>query len=164
MSMRQHSLTATVALVLVAVGWTVFQARAERPKLPRPVAINRPAPMVSPPTAHDILDGGALLDVKAAQRAQLRALDARWVSESAGFQAQLDAATAEFSRFMDEARATGRTRLQEIQRRSAEIGELSAALRHRRQLHTEAAAAVLTDWQRARLGDIPRVVASGGQR
>jgi hypothetical protein len=166
MSIRQYSLVATAALVIAAVGWTIFRPQAERPKvsLPSPVAIARPAPMTLPPTARDILDGGVLLGLKAAQRKRLRALDATWARESAAAQAELDAAIADFSRFMDETRATGRTSLQEIQRRSAEISELSATLRERRQRHVEAAAAILTDWQRTKLGDVTRAVAAGGQR
>jgi hypothetical protein len=166
MSTRPYSLAAAAALVTAAVGWTIFQPQAERPKVsvPSPVALARPAPMALPPTARDILDGGVLLDLKAAQRTRLRALDAAWARESAAAQAALDAATADFSRFMDEARATGRTSLQEIQRRSAEISDLSATLRERRQRHVEAAAAILTDWQRPKLGEVTRAVAAGGQR
>ncbi len=167
MSIRQYSLGATVALVIVAAGWTIFQARSERPKMsvPSSVAIARPAtPVVLPPTARDILHGGVLLDLKAAQRTRLRALDATWARQSAAAEAALAAALADFSRFMDEARATGRTSLQEIRHRSAEISELSATLREGRQRHTEAAAAILTDWQRTRLGEVTRVGAAGGYR
>jgi hypothetical protein len=165
-SIRQSALATAAALVIVAVGWTVLQGRAERPKqsLPTPAAITRPAPLALPLTARDILNGGVLLDLKAAQRRRLRALDATWARESAAAQAALDAATADFSRFMDEARATGRTSLQEIQRRSAEISDLSATLRERRQRHIEAAAASLTDRQRTKLGEVTRAVAAGGQR
>ena len=163
MSIRQYSLAATAALVIVAVGWTIFEARAERPKLslPRSVAITRPAPVALPPTARDILYGGVLLDLNAAQRTRLRELDATWARPSAAAQAELDAAIASFSKFMDAARATGRTSLQEIQRRSSQISELSAALREQRRLHTDAAAAILTDWQRARLGEVIPAVAAG---
>jgi hypothetical protein len=165
MNIRQSSLAAA-ALVIVAAGWTVLQGRAERPKrsLPTPAAITRPAPMALPPTARDILDGGVLLDLKVAQRTRLRALDATWARESAAAQAELDAAMADFSRFMDEARATGRTSLQEIQRRSAEISESSTTLRECRQRHVEAAAAILTDWQRTKLGEATWAARAGGQR
>ena len=165
MSIRRHSLTAvTLALVAAAAGWAIIEAPTERPRLsaPKPGAITRPALAAMPPTARDILDGGAMLDLKTGQRTRLRALDATWASESAAARAQLDAAVAEFSRFMDEARATGRTSLQEVQRRSAEFSELSAALRERRQRHAEAAAATLTEWQRTRLRQVTRPVASGG--
>ena len=165
MSIRQSSLAAA-ALVIVAVGWTILQARPEHPQLslPRSAAITRPAPVALPPTARDILDGGVLLDLTAAQRTRLRALDATWASQSAAAQAELDAAMASFSKFMDETRATGRTSLQEIQRRSGEISELSAALREQRRLHAHAAAAILTDWQRSRLGEVQRVGTAGGSR
>jgi hypothetical protein len=116
---------ATVALVVAGTGWAIIQAQPERPGLPRP----EPVVMMRPAEAALSLT------------ARLRALDATWTSESTAAQADLDAATAEFSRFMDEARATGRTSVQEVQRRAAEIGELSAALRQRRQRHAEAAAA-----------------------
>jgi hypothetical protein len=166
MNIQQHSLTAAAALAIVAVGWTLFQGRADRPKLslPRPVAITRLAPVAVPPTARDILDSGALLDLRAAQETQLRALDATWARDSTAIQAQLDAATADFSRFMDEKRGRGRTSVQEVQRRSAGISELSTALRERRQIHAEAAAAILTHWQRTRLGEVTKTVAAGGQR
>jgi len=166
MSIRQYSLAVTAALVVGAVGWTIVQPRAERSKLalPSPVAIARPAPVALPPTARDLLDGGVLLDLKAAQRMRLRALHAAWARQSSAAQAALDAAMVDFSRFMDEARASGRTSLPEIQHRSAEISELSAALRERRQRHAEAAAAILTDWQRTRLGEMTRVGAAGGSR
>ena len=165
MNIWRHSLTlATVALVVAGVAWAIIKAPTERPRLPRPepVVMMRPAVVALPPTARDILGGAALLDLKAAQRTRLRALDATWTSESTAAQADLDAATAEFSRFMDEARATGRTSLPEIQRRAAEIGELSAALRQRRQRHAEAATAILDEWQRTRLEQVTRPVASGG--
>ena len=166
MNIQQHSLTAAAALAIVAVGWALFQARADRPKLslPRPVAITRPAPVALPPTARDVLDSGMLLDLTWDQLTRLRALDATWTRESAAIQAQLDAATAEFSRFMDEARGSGRTSLPRIQRRSAELSELSAALRERRRVHAEAAAAILTHWQRTRLSEVTKTVAAGGQR
>lgn len=166
MSIRQHALTAGAALAIVAVGWTIFQARAERPKpsLPGPVAITRPAPGALPPTARHILDGGVRLDLTAVQETRLRALEATWARESAAMQARIDAALADFSRFMDEARARGRTSLPEIQRRSAAIGELSAELRERRRVHAEAAAEILTVWQRTRLRESTGAVAAGGQR
>lgn len=166
MRIGRYTLTAVAAVVIGLVGWVIFQAPAQRPaaSLRRPAVIARPAPAVLPPTARDILDGGALLDLKAEQRTRLRTLDARWVSESASAEAELTAAADEFSRFMDEARATGRTSLQEIQRRSAEISGLSAALREQRRLHTIAAAEILTEWQRSKLGEVTRAVAAGGQR
>ena len=165
MSIRQHALTAAAALAIAAVGWTIFQAHAERRKLSLPgsVAITRPAPAALPPAARDILNGGVLLDLTWAQETRLRALDATWARESATIQAQIDAALAGFSRFMDEARARGRTSLPEIHRRSAEISELSAELRQCRQIHAEAAAAILVDWQRTRLGGRTRAAGPGGQ-
>ena len=166
MRIRQPALAAASALLIVAVGWTIFRARTERPQLslPRSAPITRPAPVALPPTAREILEGGVLLDLNAAQRTRLRALDATWARESGAAQAELDAAMADFSRFMDEAHATGRTSLQEIQRGSAEISTLSAALREQRRLHAAAAAAILTDWQRTRLGEVTQAAAAGGQR
>jgi hypothetical protein len=78
-------------------------------------------------------------------------------------QRAVDAAAAEFSRFMDEARQAGRTNLQEIQRRSEELRELSAALRGRRRRHAEAAAPILEERQRMQLQRaMTRPDASGG--
>jgi len=166
MSIRQHSLTAATALAIVAVGWTLFQARGDRPKLslPRPAAITRPARVALPPTARDILGNGLLLDLTGAQETRLRALDATWTREVTAIQAQLDAATADFARFMDEARGRGRISMPEIQQHAAEISELSAELRERRRIHAEAAAAILTEWQRSRLGGVSGAVIAGGER
>lgn len=162
MTIRHQSLTTAVALIAVAVGWTLLQPRPQRPRLspPPPALIARPAKPALPPTARDLLERGALLELTASQRARLAALDAGWTRESAAAQADLEAAVDEFSRFMDEARAAGRVSVGDLQRRSAKVAELGADLRERRRQHAEAAAGILTDWQRARLGDAGLTVAS----
>jgi hypothetical protein len=166
MNPGRRLMTVALTLAVVAVGWAVSAPRPERPRpsLVKPVAVSRPAPATLPPTARDILQGGVLLDLREAQRTRLRALDAEWTRQSVASQAQLDAAMADFARFMDEARASGRTSVQDIQRHSAEIGALSADLRALRRVHAESAAAVLTAWQRGRLDGLTVSRVSGGQR
>jgi hypothetical protein len=166
MRIRWSVMTVPVAVAVLGVSWGWFQAGGTHAgRVARPVpALTRAAPPAPPPTAQDILDRGAVLDLKADQRTRLRALEAKWTTVSAAADAELQAALGEFSRFMDEARAAGRTSVAEIQRRSAEIGELSAALREQRRRHAEAASEILTEWQRARLHELGISPARGEQR
>jgi hypothetical protein len=167
MSVRSRYVTGILALVVLAFGYAFVQGRAERPgprRPAQPALIARPSiPETRLPSAREILDGAALLSLTAAQWTHLRALDATWSREAGRRQDELDAAMAEFSRFMTEAQRTRRTSLQEIQRRSAEISALSAVLSERRRLHGDAAAALLTEWQRRKLAEVPRSVTTGGR-
>ena len=65
---------------------------------------------------------------------------------------------------MRDAQAGGKTNLQEIQRRSAEFRDRSAALRERRQIHAEMAARLLTETQRRVLAQAPSSQTPGGDR
>ena len=163
MSIRGGLVTVLGAALVIWAGWGPYHARPglTAPAASRAPELTRPATPTLPPTARDILEGGALLDLKAEQRARLRALDARWAAESAAADTQLRATTDEFARFMEAARGAGRTNLADIQRRSAEISELSADMREERRRHADAAAAILTDWQRGRLGNVSRQPARG---
>jgi hypothetical protein len=116
------------------------------------------------PPAQTILDRGALLSLTAEQTRRLEALARGWRDESTRLEAELQAATAEFSRFMSQAQAGRGASLQEIQRRSADAGELGAWVREQRRLHGEAAAGLLADWQRAKLAHETPVVPAGGDR
>lgn len=167
MSPRTRYLTTTLALVAVLLGYGAWQWRAERPGPPRPPRSAAPPPVrpPDPPTARDILERGSALSLSAEQTARLEALDRSWREESRPLEAELQAATAEFSRFMSDAKGQGRrASLQELQRRTAEVSDLGAALRERRRRHAEAAARVLSDGQRAGLTRTTSHVTSGGNR
>ncbi len=168
MSPRVRYLSTTLALVAVGVAYAVIQARPWRPgpRLEaRPVAVGRPIPAPPAPlTAREILERGAALSLTADQKAHLAALDRKWREESAGLETALQAAEVEFSRFMKETQAGGKTNVQEIQRRSADLQSLSAALRERRQFHVEEAARILTAIQRQKLSAGTSPEPAGGIR
>jgi hypothetical protein len=162
-SPRRRYLVTTVALLAVLLGYGAFQWRSERPAPPRPsrTAATRPAPLAMPPSAREVLARGAALSLTADQRARLEALASDWAKEGASLEAEVEAALAEFSRFMHQARERGKgASLQEVQQRMAEVSEPSARLRELRRLHAEAVARVLTDAQRGSLA-VPSRAASG---
>lgn len=168
MTPRTRYLSTSLALVAVGLGYALIQGRPDRPplRLPaRPAAPDRPAPTSpSPPTAREILERARALSLTAAQIARLEALDRQWQQESSGLEAALRQAEQDFSRFMTDAQAARRTSLEEIERRSAEFRELSAALRERRRLHAEAAAQLLSEPQRLTLASLPSPKPTGGGR
>jgi hypothetical protein len=168
MNLRLRYLSTTLALVAVGLGYDLIQAKPWRPGPslpPRPAAAGRPVtPPPVPPTAREVLDQADALSFTAGQKVQLEALDRRWKRDTAGLEAALQEAELEFSRFMRESQAGRGTTLQEIQRRSADVRELSAALRERRLLHGEAVARVLTEAQRRALGLLSSQGTSGGGR
>lgn len=168
MSPSLRYLATTVALLAVGLGYALIQGRPERPA-PRPAAqpaaVARPLPPAPAlPTAREILGRRAALGLSAEQVARLEALDREWRSEAAPLEAALQAAGEEFSRFVREAQPGKGASLQEIQRQSAEYRELSATLRERRRLHSEAAAHVLTESQRQRLAAAKATGTPGGGR
>lgn len=155
MNPHARSLAATLAVVLVAVAYFVYQTRIERPGPPRPApalsAARPPGLPAPPPTAHEILDQSVTLDLRGDQVVRLKALDRLWTREISGLQPMIHEAEREFSGFVNDAKGTKRASLQEIQQRSATLSRLSAELRERRQHHAEAALGVLAEWQRQRL-------------
>ncbi len=155
MSPRLRYLSTTLALVAVGLGYALIQGKPWRsaPRLEaRPMAARSPLPLPpAPPIAREILGRGADLSLTADQKARLEALDLRWKGEAAGLEGAIKEAEQEFSRFMKETQAGGKTNVQEIQRRSADLQSLSAALRERRQFHVEEAARILTAIQRQKL-------------
>jgi hypothetical protein len=155
MNPHARSLSATLAVVLVAAAYFVYQARMERPGPPRPAPVlstERPAALPpAPPTARQILDQRVALDLSGDQAVRLKALDRLWAREISGLEAMIHEAEREFSSFVNEAQGTKGASLQEIQQRSAEFSQLSAEMRERRQHHSEAALRVLAEWQRQRL-------------
>ena len=155
----------TVALVLVGAAYVLGQAWLNRPALPRPSrpTAGQPAPPVPPPTARDLLGRADALALTAEQRARLASLDRAWGEQAAALDRAVAAAHAEFERFTRAASPRG-TSVAEIQRRSAEYRELSAALRAARQRHAEAAQAVLSEVQRRSPARGPFTSVQGGTR
>ncbi len=155
MSARLRYVSTTLALVAIGLGYALIQGKpwrsAPRPEA-RPLAARSPVPRPpAPPTAREILGHEGDLSLTADQKARLEALDLRWKGEAAGLEAAIKQAEQEFSRFMQETQAGGKTSVQEIQRRSADLQSLSVALRERRQLHVEEATRLLTPIQRQKL-------------
>ena len=155
----------TVALVLVGAAYVLGQAWLDRPPPPRPsrATAGRPAPPVAPPTAGDLLGRAEALGLTAEQRARLASLDRAWGEQAAGLDRAVAAVRAEFEGFTREASPRGAS-VAEIQRRSAEYRELSAALRAARERHAEAAQAVLSEVQRRSLAREPFTNVQGGTR
>ncbi len=168
MNARLRYLSTTLALLAVGLGYALIQGRPWRPTPrleARPATVSRPAgPSPAPHTAREILARGDALSLTAEQKARLEVLDRAWKKETAGLEAALREVSEEFSRFMKEAQAGSGASLQEIQRRSAEVGDLSAALRERRRLHSEDAARVLTGSQRQKLAPESSTATRGGDR
>jgi len=157
MSPRVRYLSTTLALLAVAAGYTLSQGWVER-QSPRPMlreAGARPVPLPAPaPSAREILDRVPAVGLSREQAARLRALDAEWVRRSSALQAAIDDEESQFSTFMKEAQGGRGASLQEIQRRSANLRDLSATLREARWRHGLASAEVLTEQQRRTQGDV----------
>ncbi len=156
MNVRRRYLTTSLVLLAIAFGFALTQGRVERPALPGPAgdAASPRVPPPPPPSARELLDRRASLGLGDEQTRRLEALAHAWSGESARLEAGLQAAMAEFSRFMSEAQGSRGTSLQEIQGRSAQASELSSILREQRRQHGEAAAGLLTDRQRQRLAHL----------
>jgi hypothetical protein len=154
-----------VALALVGAAYVLGQAWLDRPVLPGPnrATARRPAPLVPPPTARDLLGRADTLALTAEQRARLALLDRAWGEQATALDRAVAAARAEFQRFTGEASPRG-TSVAAIHRRSAEYRELSAALRAARERHAEAAQAVLSEGQRRSPARGPFTSAQGGTR
>jgi hypothetical protein len=150
MSDRVRVLAATLALTGIAVGYFLIQGTPARPgpHLEPGPAVTTPIAPPPLPTAHSLLERGAVLSLTKAQTARLEVLDLRWKAQVAGLEAALQHEEAAFAQFMREAQAAGKTSIQEIQRRSADLRAMSESLREQRQLHAEAVLDVLTESQR----------------
>ena len=167
MSPRVRYLSTSLALLAVGLGYALIQGRVGRLALPPPARAEaaRPAPLApAPPAARQILDRGTVLSLTSDQMDRLETLDQQWRRELAKLETALTAAEQELSRFMRDAQAGGKTNLQEIQRRSAEFRDRSAALRERRHIHAEMAARLLTETQRRVLAQAPSSQTPGGDR
>ncbi len=167
MSPRARYLSTTLALVAIGLGYALIQSRpwSSGPRLPgRSAAVSALAPPPALPTAREILDRRALLSLTREQAARLEALDREWQRESGNLERAVEAAAQEFSRFMTSAQSARGASLQEIQQRSTDYRDLSAALRERRHLHGEVAARELTESQREILARAPLPGNPGGER
>jgi hypothetical protein len=118
---------------------------------------------LAPPTARDLLARADVLGLTVEQRARLAALDRAWVEESAALERALAAARAAFAGFAGDAGGRGRSG-EEIQRRSIEYRELSAALREARERHAARARAIAGETRRQSLAGSPRAGGDGGAR
>jgi hypothetical protein len=163
MTIQAQYAAATLALVLAGAAYVAGQAWLERPAPSRPSrgAVARPTAPTPPPTARDLLGRADALGLTAEQTARLTGLDRAWAQESVELERAVDAARAAFDRFA-RAAAAGAASLDEIQRQSAEYRKLGAALREQRQRHGDAARAIFSGTQRARLG--PPTNPDGGIR
>ena len=164
---RVRYLSTSLALLVVGLGYALTQGRVERPapRIPARAEAARPAPLPPAlPTAGEILKRSTALSLTRGQVAPLRALEERWREESAELEAAVQKAERAFSQFVRDTQAGWKTNLQEIQRRSVEFRDRSAALRERRQIHAEMAARLLTETQRRALAQAPTSHIPGGNR
>ena len=153
-----RSIVVASVAMLAVVAWLASQPGAQRAPLRVAKSAGSAArPVPPPPLARDVLASG--LSLSAAQHRELEALATQWERESTTLEAAVGVAAEEFDRFAAAAKAAGRTSLAEVQQRSAELRELSAELRARRQVQGDGALAVLTDAQRRQLQTTP-----GGMR
>ena len=163
MTLRVRHVPATLVVTAIAVAYIIAQGVGPRPttRLERPAQTEGPRALPSPPpAARDILARRGELTLSGTQVARLEALDREWQRASTALGTTIEAARADFSRFMEErtARSAG---VQEIQRQSEEFRELSAELRQRRLDHAQAAAALLTETQRDTLAVVRPGATSG---
>ena len=152
MSMRTRYLSTTLALLAIGLGFGLSQW-SPRPSPLRPAvhATARPALPAPPPTASEILARSDALGFNPRQAKRLRELDRQWQAEYADLQEANRAASAEFERFVADARKGGGASLQALQQQSGELRQLSVTLRERRAEHSRRAVGVLTEAQRATL-------------
>jgi hypothetical protein len=165
MSAQMRSVTAALALVVVAAGFSVYLGRMDRagPARPTPAlpAARPPAVSPGPLTAREILGQRVVLDLRGDQIVRLEALDETWRREAGELEALVRQAELEFSRFASESQRSRGASLPEIQRRSVAFSGLSAEVRQRRQQHAEAAIGVLDESQRLRVARSPRPLVEG---
>jgi hypothetical protein len=152
MSVRTRYLATTLALLTVGLGFAVSQWR-DRPAPPRPQARLAALPLrpALPPTAEEVLKRADELRLSPEQVQRLSVLKREWALETERLEEAVRLASAEFEQFAAAAKGGGGTSLQEIQRRSADLRDLSAELRERRDAHSRQVLELLTDSQRTML-------------
>ena len=163
MSMRTRYLSTTLALLAIGLGFGLSQW-SPRPSPLRPAvhATARAALPAPPSTASELLARSDRLGLSPRQTEGLRELDRQWQAETGELQEAIRVASAEFERFVADARQGGGASLQTLQQRSSELRHLSMILRERRAEHGVRAAGVLTEAQRATLR--PQIEDSSGGR
>jgi hypothetical protein len=152
-SARTRYLTTTLALLVIGLGFGLSQWRTRPSALLKPPARNArvPARLGHPLTAAEVLNQAESLGLRPQQTARLQILDRGWRVDVESLETALRAASAEFERFVAEARKGGGASVPELQRRSADLQMLSAELRERRAAHSRQAIEILTDAQREAL-------------
>lgn len=163
MNLRTRYLATTLALLAVGVGFRLSQWR-DRPGPPHPPAraATLPSRPALPPTADEVLKRAEELSLSREQVRWLSSLKQKWTAETARLEAAVGAASAEFDEFAATAKGGGGASLREIQRRSADLRDLSVELRERRDAHSRQVLELLTDWQRTKLR-VGSGHSSGGQ-
>jgi hypothetical protein len=163
MNVRSGYLATTLAVLAIGLGLGLSQWRPH-PALARPAVRTtaQPARPAVLPTASEILDRAGALGLSRQQASRLRELDRQWQTESRPLGQAIRTTSAEFERFVVEARRGGGASVPELQRRSADLQALSAELRERRAEHSRHAVETLTDAQRDALRREP-VKAVGGR-
>jgi hypothetical protein len=156
--------TIALALAVVAVGYVAWETRG----VTHPAAVLLGSTRTVPAPAREV--GYVARDLLARatglshdQRGALGELARDWEREEATLDRRLQAAREEFEQFMTAAQQKGRISVAEIQSTSAVLRDISAEMRERRTMHSEASMNVLTAVQREsiRRGAAP---ASGGSR
>lgn len=149
MNVRSRYLATTLAVLAIGLGFGLSQWRTRPAAVFTPPARDArvPARPAQPLTAGEVLSRAEALQLRPEQATRLRTLDRVWRADVASLEAALQAASAEFERFVAEARKGGGASVPELQRRSADVQALSAELRERRAAHSLQAIEILTEAQ-----------------
>ena len=150
MSLRTRYLSTTLALLAIGLGFGVSQWQPRSSPL-RPAVHATARPALPPLPASEILARSDGLRLSSHQKDRLHELARQWQTESGELQEAIRAASAEFERFVADARKGGGASLQALQQQSGELRQLSVTLRERRAEHSRRAVGVLTEAQRATL-------------
>ncbi len=152
MKIRIRHVYAVVAVALAVVALTYVVRDARGVSHPAPVVLTSTAPAAVPPPrdagygARDILARSTGLSAR--QRRALGDLAREWEREETVLDGRLRTAKAAFEQFMATAQQKGRISMAEIQSASADLRDISAELRERRTMHSDASMKVLTPAQR----------------
>jgi hypothetical protein len=119
-SVRTRYLATTLALLALGLGLSQWQPRPS-PLRPTVHAEARPARPAAPLTAGDILDRSDSLRLSRQQAGRLRELDREWQAEYRQLHEAIRMASAEFERFVADARQGGAASLQTLQQRSGDL-------------------------------------------
>ena len=161
---RHVYVVASLALAVAALAYVVRDTRGVSGPAPVVLTSTRPG-AVSPRepryVARDLLAKSPGLSAQ--QRRALGDLARDWEREESALDGRLQAAQATFEQFMTMARQKGRISVAEIQSASADLREVSAELRERRAMHSEASMSVLMPAQREAMRRGPAGPAGGSR-